>query len=75
MRPQLDYCVQVWVSQNKNDVEFLKRVQRRDMKMVRGLENPFCEDRLKEMGSFRLEKRRRLRKRIAAFQDLKEVYA
>ena len=75
MRPQLDYCVQVWVSQNKNDVEFLKRVQRRDVKMVRGLENPFCEDRLKEMGSFSLEKRRRLRKRIAAFQDLKEVYA
>jgi len=58
MRPQLEYCIQVWGSQQRKDVELLERVQRRTMKMIKGLEHYLYEDRLKDLGLFCLEKRR-----------------
>jgi len=42
--------------------------------MIRGLEYLSYEDRLRELGIFRLEKRRLQRGRNAAFQDLKGAY-
>ncbi|PKU39953.1 hypothetical protein llap_9742 [Limosa lapponica baueri] len=39
MRRHLDYCVQLWSPQNREDMELLERVQRRAMKMSRGLEH------------------------------------
>ncbi|KAK4820820.1 hypothetical protein QYF61_007214 [Mycteria americana] len=34
VRPHLEYCIELWSSQHKKDMELSERVQRRDMKMT-----------------------------------------
>src|SRR6218665_2486928 len=36
VRPQLEYCIQVWNPHLKQDMEKLDKVQRRDTKMTQG---------------------------------------
>ena len=74
VRPHLEHCVQFWSLQDKKEVDLLERVQKRAMKIFRGLEHLFCEERPRELELFSLEKRRCQEELIVAFQYIKKVY-
>ena len=57
VRPNLEYCVQVWNPHYKKGINLVERVQRRVTRMVDGLENKTYHERLRECNLTTLESR------------------
>ena len=68
VRPQLEYCIQVWSPYLKQDIDKLEKVQKRAKKMIQGYKDLIYEERLIRCGLTMLEKRR-------SRGDLIEVYS
>ena len=58
VRPHVKHRVQAWSPQHRKDMELLEQMQQRDTKTIRELQHFPYEDRLRELGLFRLEKRK-----------------
>ncbi|PKU47297.1 hypothetical protein llap_2396 [Limosa lapponica baueri] len=74
MRLQLEFCIQLRSPPCRKDTDPLEQIQRRAMKMIRGLEHLCYDDRLRELGLFSLEKRGLQGDLTAAFHYLKGAY-
>jgi len=71
VRPHLEYAVQLWSPYFVRDIANIERIQRRATKLVEGMQGKCYQDRLKELGMYTLEKRRKRGDLIETFKIIK----
>jgi len=72
VKPHLEYCIQAWSPKLQTDKMLLQKVQRRDTRMVKGLEKLPYENRLEKLGINSLKRRRVRKDLIETFKILTE---
>ena len=73
VRPHLEFSSSVWSPWTVNDINCLEDVQRKAVKMVSGLNSNDYDERLKELGLWRLEKRRKMADLVQCFKIVKRI--
>ena len=68
VRPHLEYCIQPWSPYLRKDIDMVEKIQRRAIKLIPGLRDFRCEERLKECGLTTLETRRLRGDQIEVFK-------
>ena len=58
VRPHLEYCVQAWSPHFNKDINKLEQVQRRAVRMIKGIGNGDYQTKLRSLNLFSLDKRR-----------------
>ena len=58
MGPHLEYCIQMWRSPYRREIDLLECIQWRATKMIRGMQHLSYKDRLRELGMLSLEKKK-----------------
>jgi len=75
VRPNLEYCCQIWSPYYKKDMKLIEVVQRRATKLVTGMKELNYNDRLKQLGLQRLEGRRMRSDLIETFKIVNRKYS
>jgi len=73
-RPHLEYCSQVWSPHYDEDIKLIEGVQRRATKLVTGMQDLQYDERVKQLGLMRLERRRVRSDLIETFKIMNGVY-
>ena len=71
VRPQMEYCPQVWSPYLKKDISILEKVQRRATKLVPELKDLPYDERLRQLKLYPLQERRLRGDMITVFKILR----
>jgi len=73
VRPHMEFCVQAWSPYLQKDIATLERVQRRATKLVKRISKLSYQDRLRYLGLYSLERRRKRGDLIETFKILSKL--
>jgi hypothetical protein len=73
VRPHMEFCVQAWSPYLQKDIATLERIQRRATKLVKCISKLSYQDRLRYLGLYSLERRRKRGDLIETFKILSKI--
>ena len=73
VRPHLEFSSSVWSPWFAADIKCIEEIQEKAVRMVSGLQSQDYDERLKELGLWRLEKRRKMADLIQCFKIVNNI--